>query len=147
MSSLLPSGLFMMQHFLSECSTIVSRNFFSFTRANCKSVDVCEQAMTGYIMTNTWLTAIVKFSIISEIEVCQGEKNCLRKSEACSGSTTDSKVICQCPLLCYFIVHQIKKLVSSTKKKTHKIKQISLPLATYSSIPGHLFYTFHQPNT
>ena len=74
-----------------------------------------------------------------------GEKHCLRKCEACSGSTGDSKVICQCPLLCYVIVHQIKNwLVVQKKKKKRKkekkpkIKQIPLSLATCSTVSTSL---------
>lgn len=68
-----------------------------------------------------------------------GEKNCLRKSEACSGSTGDSKVVCQCPIKDTVIVHQIKNwFIVPKKKKKHKAN---------TSIPGHLFYSFHQPNT
>ena len=67
-----------------------------------------------------------------------GEKNCLRKSEACSGSTSDSKVICQCPLLCYVIVHQIKNWLAVQKKKKTKIKQIPLSLATCSTVSTSL---------
>lgn len=50
-----------------------------------------------------------------------GEKNCLRKSEACSGSTGDFKVICQCPVKDTVIVHQIKNW-SVVPKKQNKTK-------------------------
>lgn len=66
-----------------------------------------------------------------------GEKNCLRKSEACSGSTGDSKVVCQCPIKDTVIVHQIKNWFIVPKKKKN-IKQIPLSLATCSTVSTSL---------